>query len=93
MNRCMYSECGAQQAKNTVYGLCARHETNAKKVLSRQADWRKREPRSVQRYRTGDCADCGAFTQLMGRGLCRSCYKHHHQRGTLTQFKRAKWTT
>lgn len=47
--RCMYSGCGAPQAENTVYGLCTRHETNAKKVLSRQADWRKREARTIQR--------------------------------------------
>lgn len=93
MTGCMYSRCGAPQAENTVYGLCVRHEANAKKVLSRQADWRKREPRAVQRYRKGKCADCGAFTQLVGRGLCHACYKRHSRHGTLTQFKRAKWTT
>lgn len=93
MTRCMYSGCGAPRAENTAYGLCVRHEANAKKVLSRQADWRKREPRAVQRYRKGPCADCGAFTELMALGLCRACYKHHHKQGNLTQFKRAKWTT
>ena len=93
MTRCMYSGCGAPQAENTVYGLCVRHEANAMKVLSRQADWRNREARSVQRYRKGTCADCGAFTELRGRDLCRACYMRHRRRGTLTQFKRAKWTT
>ena len=93
MTRCMYSGCGAPRAENTVYGLCVRHEANAKKVLSRQADLRKREARSVQRYRTGDCADCGARARLVGRGLCRACYKRHHKQENLTQFKRAKWTT
>lgn len=93
MTRCMYSGCGAPRADDSTYGLCARHETNAKKVLSRQADWREREARAVQRYRTGDCVDCGARARLVGRGLCNPCYKRHHQRGTLTQFDRTKWTT
>lgn len=93
MTRCMYSRCGAPQAENTVYGLCTRHEKNARRVLGAQVDARKRESRAVQRYRTGDCADCGARARLVGRGLCNPCYKRHHRQGNLTQFKRAKWTT
>lgn len=33
------------------------------------------------------CVDCGETGPKVGRGLCRSCYKRHHRRGTLGYFE------
>lgn len=78
-DRCMYSRCSQPRADDSTYGLCARHEKNAKVFLA-QPTLRRR------RIASGACADCGEVKDWVARCLCRACYMRHRYHGTLDQF-------